>query len=496
MKGRDYLKFSTKNNKYLYDVGTHNVYQVDECIYRIIDDIGHLSKEKILKKYQSLYKSVDISLAIKSIIDTRKEGHLLPKPKNRRYKLNLNDKSFLDYQNKIGSLTLEVTQKCNLRCTYCINGEKYQNRRGYSENKMDFSIAKKAIDYYVSHSKDAEVWSIAFSGGEPLLNFSLIKKCMDYCKSEYKNLKVFYHMTTNGILLKDEILDCLVENPTFIAISLDGPEEIHDKHRIFPNKKGTFSIIMDNLSEFKKKYPFVFSRFIILETTLEPPFKLKDRYNFLMKNELIAGLKKQVNFTQSLELFYSDEILNSCNEDTKFSEKMLEYTKDYIINNRIETNKDSYGIDPFLRKISDFRNIYMMKKEERNIVNFPSCLPGKRLFVDTQGLFHICFRVAINNSETVIGSVEDGIDEQKCKNILENFLIFRQKHLDCSECEYQRFCKICFAHSLIYSKEEQNLFCKRFPTYWKKLLQTYFEIEEENPNAFKTLFETIKKGKF
>ena len=65
MKGRDYLKFSTKNNKYLYDVGTHNVYQVDECIYRIIDDIGHLSKEKILKKYQSLYKSVDISLAIK-----------------------------------------------------------------------------------------------------------------------------------------------------------------------------------------------------------------------------------------------------------------------------------------------------------------------------------------------------------------------------------------------------------------------------------------------
>lgn len=81
--------------------------------------------------------------------------------------------------NKINFITLQITQNCNLRCSYCVYSGKYKNR-AHSQKTMSKETAQKAIDYYISHSRDTKNLSIGFYGGEPLLCIDMIEYCVDY----------------------------------------------------------------------------------------------------------------------------------------------------------------------------------------------------------------------------------------------------------------------------------------------------------------------------
>lgn len=137
-----------------------------------------------------------------------------------------NQKFYLDYlsakKEKDGfnptSLTLMVSQECNLRCIYCYgNGGEY-NKRGL----MNFEVAKQAVDFLVKNSKSNDL-SVVFFGGEPLLNFTLMKQVVEYCNTI--SSKAFkYSITTNGLLINPEVENFLLENKFTIQISMDGVE--------------------------------------------------------------------------------------------------------------------------------------------------------------------------------------------------------------------------------------------------------------------------------
>lgn len=90
---------------------------------------------------------------------------------------------------KVCNLVLQITQNCNLRCEYCAYSGSYKNRI-HSNKRMTFEVAAKAIDFVVSHSKEAEQFYIGFYGGEPLLEFSLIKRCVDYANRQCEGRKI------------------------------------------------------------------------------------------------------------------------------------------------------------------------------------------------------------------------------------------------------------------------------------------------------------------
>ena len=97
---------------------------------------------------------------------------------------------------------------------------------------------------------------LAFYGGEPLLNLMLIKQSVEYIKEKAFGKNIKFAITTNGTLLTHEIVDFLVENNFQLAISLDGPESVHDQHRKFANSdKGSFRILKENYLSILNRYP-------------------------------------------------------------------------------------------------------------------------------------------------------------------------------------------------------------------------------------------------
>ena len=159
----------------------------------------------------------------------------------------------------INDITLQVTRDCNFNCRYCLYAAKSKLERTHEQVNMQWDVAQKSLDYLITHSKDVDKITVAFYGGEPLLNFNLIKSSIDYMNEKLNTKSIVYNMTINGSILYDDILDYLVSKNVFLTISLDGPEEIQNRHRKFSkNGKPTFRVVVDNVIKIKKKYPSYF----------------------------------------------------------------------------------------------------------------------------------------------------------------------------------------------------------------------------------------------
>jgi len=130
-----------------------------------------------------------------------------------------------------GQIVLNLTENCNLRCKYCFFSESYDNTRNRTDKIMSEKTAIDALDYYFKEFKKVLMYNpgkkcvVTFYGGEPLLNFEIIKKCVEYtkenCPSEY-----IFSITSNGLLLQNEIAEYLVSNDFYISVSLDGNKNL------------------------------------------------------------------------------------------------------------------------------------------------------------------------------------------------------------------------------------------------------------------------------
>ena len=123
------------------------------------------------------------------------------------------------FNRKVKSITLALTEQCNLRCKYCGYMPKYLDH-DYHLKEMPKDVAFKAIDFLMKNSQESDVCNIGFYGGEPLLRLNLIKECIAYVKERYPFRQPTYNITTNATLLDDKVAAFLVENDIKITISL------------------------------------------------------------------------------------------------------------------------------------------------------------------------------------------------------------------------------------------------------------------------------------
>lgn len=141
------------------------------------------------------------------------------------------------------TVTLNLTQECNLRCKYC-----YVKKSGLP-SFMSERVAKKAVDFLLAF-EGVEGIGITFYGGEPLLNFPVMKSTMEYAfvEAEKRGLpEVKYHITTNGTLLTDEIIAFLADYHVDVMVSIDGPASIHDGVRVTSTGEGTHATVLNQL---------------------------------------------------------------------------------------------------------------------------------------------------------------------------------------------------------------------------------------------------------
>lgn len=333
----------------------------------------------------------------------------------------------------LGSLTLQVTRNCNLRCEYCIYSEnKNKHQRAHSNDVMSFETAKKALDFYREHINDTDQAIIGFYGGEPLLEIDLIRKVVDYAEQIFEGRQIHYTITTNATLLTKDTIDFLLDHDFSTVISLDGPERIQDRNRHFKNGDGTYQIVMSNLEKYCLAKP-VDSSNLAINMVIDPDVEYKDLES-LLALPFLADIR-----------VHSSPI----EEDGRF----LPLSKDYISNynydlfvalvQRFRATEPVYSNGHVKSRLSDInRGVEKINRGVINLIDAPSgpCIPGKtKLFVDCFGNMYPCERVNENEGMR-IGTLEKGFDFDKVKLLLN---ISRLNADRCKKCWAFSLCNIC-----------------------------------------------------
>lgn len=242
-----------KNNEYniVLDVNSGMIHVVDDIVYDIIGMYEENDTDtiimKIMEKYtQPEFKAKldqDINIdTILEIIDEIKqlkdEGSLFSEDIYKQY---IDD--FKQRETVVKALCLHIAHDCNLACQYCFAEEgEYHGRRAL----MSYEVGKKALDFLIKSSGNRHNLEVDFFGGEPLMNFQVVKDLVAYGRAQEKlhNKKFRFTLTTNGILLDDEIMEFANKEMDNVVLSIDGRKEVNDRMRPSRNGKGSYDIIV------------------------------------------------------------------------------------------------------------------------------------------------------------------------------------------------------------------------------------------------------------
>lgn len=233
-----------KNNGYniVLDVCSGSVHVVDDLVYDVIALYEKLNREEIVKRL-SQYPEEEILEACDEIEALKESGQLFTED---TYKDAIID--FKKRKTVVKALCLHIAHDCNLACKYCFAGEgEYHGDRSL----MSYEVGKKALDFLIANSGNRVNLEVDFFGGEPLMNFKVVKDLVAYGRSREQefNKKFRFTLTTNGILLDDEVMEFANKEMANVVLSIDGRKEIHDFMRPSKNGKGSYDLIID---KFKK----------------------------------------------------------------------------------------------------------------------------------------------------------------------------------------------------------------------------------------------------
>lgn len=413
--------FENMDKYYFFDVNKNKIINVDEEIYQIIND-----PEEIRSSGHPVIQKL------------RDQGYL---SNNRVEEIKHSNGRMLDelLGYNLKKIILQVTQNCNFRCNYCVYSGSYVNRV-HSNKRMDFATAQKGIDFLIEHSKDAKDIDISFYGGEPLLEMNLIIQCMDYAIKAAEGKNVSFSLTTNGSLLNEANVKRLLGYNLRITVSMDGPQEIHDKHRTFAsNGCGTFNAVYDNIKRIVEKYPEI-KKNLSFSMVMDPTAQ----FNCL--DEFVASEEEFFNESAVIGSFVSN---NYRNDRIQFSENFVgewEYSKfKYLlfVLGKVSKANNSQLIRAAYREHFEYisnshRNIAPLAKQDHHS---GPCVPGQiRLFMSTDAHFYPCERVSETSDIMRIGNIEEGFFFDKIEKLLN---VGQLTEENCKECYAFRNCRVC-----------------------------------------------------
>ena len=236
-----------KSNGYniVMDVESGAVHVVDDVTYDVIALFEDTEISKIVEQLSDKYDKADIEEAISEVNQLKEDGQLFTQDIYQPFIEEFKDKR----QTVVKALCLHIAHDCNLACKYCFAEEgEYKGHR----ELMSAKVGKAALDFLVANSGNRHNLEVDFFGGEPTMNFGVVKEVVEYGRSlEEKHNKHFrFTLTTNGVLLNDEIMEFANKEMDNVVLSVDGRKEIHDYMRPTRNGKPSYDLIMPKFIRF------------------------------------------------------------------------------------------------------------------------------------------------------------------------------------------------------------------------------------------------------
>lgn len=235
------------------DSNSGSVHSVDEVAYDIIGMYESHTPEEITKEIVDRYGEKegvtpeDVAEVLNDIETLKKEGKLFSEDTYQNLAIDFKNRPTV-----IKAMCLHIAHDCNLACKYCFAGEgEYCGDRSL----MSFEVGKQAFDFLIANSGTRKNLEVDFFGGEPLMNFEVVKQLVAYAREQEKihNKNFRFTLTTNGVLLDEEVMDFANKEMYNVVLSLDGRKETNDRMRVSRNGKGSYDLILPKFKEMVKR---------------------------------------------------------------------------------------------------------------------------------------------------------------------------------------------------------------------------------------------------
>lgn len=433
-------QYKAKGFNIVLDIYSGSVHAVDDVTYDIISLYEDKNKDEIreiiLNTYELSHEQFDD--AYEEVNELVNEGLLFSEDVYKDLSIDIMKKP-----TTLKALCLNVAHTCNLSCEYCFaKGGKYSG----PDAIMTKEVARGAIDFLLENSGSHYNLDIDFFGGEPLLNFNLVKDTVEYAKSkeiEY-NKHFNFTLTTNGLLLNDDVIDYLNENMKNVVLSLDGRKEKHDHFRKTLNGKGSFDTIVPKFQNFVKK---------------------RGDKEYYMRGTFTAN---NLDFTEDLKTYLDlgftrtslEPVVGKPDEPYALKEEHLEtiyrqYEKlaDMLME---KINKDEDFI--FYHYMIDLENGPCVHKR------ISGCGSGTEyMAVTPTGELYPCHQF-VGNKDFIIGNIRDGIVHPELVNQFKTCNCYSKS--ECRSCWANMYCSGgCAANSYNATGDINNIYeysCKLF----------------------------------
>ncbi len=230
------------------DSASGSVHCVDDVAFDVINAYENTSRDEIIRTVSSKHNvsEQDVIECLEDVDGLKAEGLLFAEDTFRPDVEKLAKRDTV-----VKALCLHVAHTCNLNCEYCFAAQgKYHGERAL----MSFEVGKRALDFLVENSGTRHNLEVDFFGGEPLMNFDVVKRLVEYARSiENEKGKHFrFTLTTNGMLIDDDVIDFANREMDNVVLSLDGRREVNDRFRKTAGGQGSFDVIVPKFQKFVK----------------------------------------------------------------------------------------------------------------------------------------------------------------------------------------------------------------------------------------------------
>jgi uncharacterized protein len=416
-------------------------------------------------------------------------GYLRAKPFKRQRRFSRSE--FVDaLSRRMAGLTVNITTRCNLACSYCIYGGSYGRYRELPQTSMSWETAKRAMDFLAEHSPLSKTIQLDFFGGEPLLAFDQIRKSVEYLQRRLgrRRTKLLITISSNGTVLTDPILDFLRRNNVYLQFSIDGSREIHDRKRRFrSNRRGSYARIIRNLERIHDADPEYFIKHLRIKCVV-PLDTLALPESSLMSHPLLRllDLKNAVSYLIK-ETHYST------GEDEDYLKEIRKLELKLLAQPRVRTLDElQASLRPreqlfFHETLAEFVEIQALNKfyfgKSRSIPFTKSCMMGyAEAAVEPNGDILICHKA----TSFVIGNVNEG--RWDFDRIVDLERRMRSFEPECAACFVRRFCDLCF-EKLDGARWESSRrsFCRFQRKRYTLIFGTMLRILDRNPDLWADL---------
>ena len=223
------------------DTCSGSVHAVDDIAYELIGGFEEKTREELVSELSVRFgvPESEVEECCDDIAELKAAGKLFAPDEFEPMAGELKART----AGVVKALCLHVAHTCNLNCSYCFASQgKFNGERAL----MSFEVGKRALDFLIESSGSRHNLEVDFFGGEPLMNFDVVKRLTEYARSIEKqhNKNFRFTLTTNGVLIDDEVIDFANREMSNVVLSLDGRKEVHDRFRVDYSGNGSFDKIV------------------------------------------------------------------------------------------------------------------------------------------------------------------------------------------------------------------------------------------------------------